>query len=75
MARESRRQRVGPVQVTLKKSDQNNIEYTVNVLADDKSIEKKDKTAGEPVQFYVHGARALYEIVVFDVTKNQISRY
>ena len=37
----------------------------VNVVADDKSIEKKDKTVGEPVQFYVRGARAPYEIVVF----------
>jgi len=27
----------------------------MTVLADDKSIEKKDKTAGEPVQFYVKG--------------------
>ena len=47
----------------------------MNVLADDKSIEKKDKTAGEPVQFYVHGSRTPYEIVVFDVTKDQISGY
>jgi len=47
------------------------------VIADDKSIEKKDKTTGEPVQFYVKGAARLspYEIVVFDVGKNQISGY
>jgi len=41
----------------------------MTVLADDKSIEKKDKTAGEPVQFYVKGSTHMspYEIVVFDV--------
>ena len=70
-------QRVGPVQMSLNKSDQKKSKYTVTVLADDKSIEKKDKTAGEPVQFYVKGSARLapYEIVVFDVGKNQITGY
>ena len=70
-------QRVGPVQMSLNKTDQKKSKYTMTVLADDKSIEKKDKTAGEPVQFYVKGARhyAPYEIVVFDVGKNQITGY
>ena len=49
----------------------------MTVLADDRSIEKKDKTAGEPVQFYVKGTAryAPYEIVVFDVGKNQVNGY
>jgi hypothetical protein len=49
----------------------------MTVLADDKSIEKKDKTAGEPVQFYVKGTAhyAPYELVVFDVGKNQVTGY
>jgi predicted nucleic acid-binding Zn-ribbon protein len=70
-------QRVGPVQISLNKADQKRSKYTVTVLADDRSIEKKDKTAGEPVQFYVKGTAryAPYEIVVFDVGKNQVSGY
>lgn len=70
-------QRVGPVQIALDKTDQKKSRYTMTVLADDKSIEKKDKTAGEPVQFYVKGSARLapYEIVVFDVAKNQITGY
>ena len=70
-------QRVGPVEMSLNKTDQKKSKYTMTVLADDKSIEKKDKTAGEPVQFYVKGAQhyAPYEIVVFDVGKNQITGY
>jgi DNA repair exonuclease SbcCD ATPase subunit len=70
-------QRVGPVQMSLNKTDQKKSKYTMTVLADDRSIEKKDKTAGEPVQFYVKGAQhyAPYEIVVFDVGKNQITGY
>jgi hypothetical protein len=70
-------QRVGPVQIALNKTDQKKSRYTMTVLADDKSIEKKDKTSGEPVQFYVKGSarQTPYEIVVFDVGKNQITGY
>jgi len=70
-------QRVGPVQISLNKTDQKRSKYTMTVLADDKSIEKKDKTAGEPVQFYVKGTAhyAPYELVVFDVGKNQVTGY
>jgi len=48
-------QRVGPVQIALNKTDAEKSKYTMTVLADDKSSEKKDRTAGEPVQFYVKG--------------------
>jgi predicted nucleic acid-binding Zn-ribbon protein len=70
-------QRVGPVQMSLNKADQKKSRYTLTVFADDRSIEKKDKTAGEPVQFYMRGATRMapYEIVVFDVGKNQIKGY
>jgi len=68
-------QRVGPIQVQLRKVDAKKYRYTLNVVADDKSIEKKDKTVGEPVQFYVRGARAPYEIVVFEVSKDQAKGY
>jgi len=70
-------QHVGPVQMALNKTDAKKSKYTMTVLADDRSIEKKDKTAGEPVQFYVKGSAKQYpyEIVVFDVGKNQISGY
>jgi hypothetical protein len=68
-------QHVGPIQVALKKVDDKHFKYTVNVVADDKSIEKKDRTVGEPIQFYVRGARAPYEIVVFDLTKSSAKGY
>ncbi|MGA7625560.1 MAG: hypothetical protein WB630_18110 [Candidatus Acidiferrales bacterium] len=68
-------QHVGPIQVVLRKVDTKKYKYTLNVVADDKSIEKKDKTVGEPIQFYVHGARAPYEIVVFDLTKDSAKGY
>src|SRR5579863_1011824 len=70
-------QRVGPVQISLNKVDPKKSRYTMTVFVDDRSIEKRDKTAGEPVQFYVKGGRgtAPYELVVFDVGKNQITGY
>ena len=70
-------QRVGPVQMSLNKTDPKKSKYTVTVVADDRTIEKKDKTSGEPVQFYVKGSSRMapYEIVVFDVGKNQITGY
>ncbi|GAC1617508.1 MAG: hypothetical protein NVS9B13_04320 [Candidatus Acidiferrum sp.] len=70
-------QRVGPVQMSLGKTDPKKSRYTLTVFADDRSIEKKDKTSGEPVQFYVKGSSRMspYEIVVFDVNKSQITGY
>jgi hypothetical protein len=68
-------QHIGPIQATLRKVDTKKYKYTLNVIADDKSIEKKDKTVGEPVQFYVRGARVPYEIVVFELTNNSAKGY
>ena len=69
-------QRVGPIQVNLNKTDPKKSKYTMTLIADDRQIEKKDKTSGEPVQFYVGSSRGTpYEIVVFTVGKDQITGY
>ena len=75
LSKQKNPQRVGPIQIAVKKLDPKKYRYTMNVMADDKSIEKRDKTAGEPVQFYVQGARAPYEIVVFNISKNNMTGY
>jgi peptidoglycan hydrolase CwlO-like protein len=67
--------RVGPIQVTLTKTDPKRFKYTMTVIADDKTVEKRDKTADEPVQFYVKGVPRPYEIVVFDVSKDKVNGY
>lgn len=66
---------VGPIQMSLRKVDTKHYRYTLNVLADDKNIEKKNRDVDEPVQFYVSGARAPYEIVVFKLAKNEAQGY
>jgi len=69
-------QRVGPIQINLNKTDPKKSKYTMTLVADDRQIEKKDKTSGEPVQFYVGNSRSMpYEIVVFTVGKDQITGY
>jgi hypothetical protein len=75
LKKEKTPQHVGPIQMVLRKTDTKRYKYTVDVVADDKNIEKKDKTVGEPIQFYVRGARAPYEIVVFDLGKDQAKGY
>ncbi|HXL22322.1 MAG TPA: hypothetical protein VOA78_07645 [Candidatus Dormibacteraeota bacterium] len=69
-------QRVGPIQMNLTKTDPKKSKYTVMVFADDRQIEKRDKTSGEPVQFYVGTTRGSpFEFVVFTVGKSQITGY
>jgi hypothetical protein len=68
-------QHIGPIQVVLKNVNTKKYRYTMDVVADDKRIEKKDKTVGEPVQFIVHGSRVPYEIVVFNVSKDRATGY
>jgi hypothetical protein len=68
-------QRVGDVMLTLKKADPKRNRFTLEVFADDKKTEKKDRTVNEPVQFYVAKARQPYEIVVNEVKKDVIVGY
>jgi chromosome segregation ATPase len=68
-------QRVGDIQLLLKKTDAKKNKFTVEVHADDKTTEKKDRNINEPVQFYVAKAAQPYEIVVNDVKKDQITGY
>ena len=67
--------RVGDVALFLKKTDPKKNRFTIELLADDKRVEKKDKNLNEPVQFYVSKARQPYEIVVNEVKKDQIVGY
>ncbi len=67
--------RVGPVQLALQKTDAKKYRYTMTVYADDKAIEKKDKTVNEPVQFFVQGSRVPMEVVVFKVEKDRATGY
>jgi hypothetical protein len=63
------------VALQLRKTDPKRGKYTMNVTADDRTIEKKDRNASEPVQFYTGRDHMLYELVVWTVDKNKITGY
>jgi len=67
--------RVSTVSLQLKKANPKKGKYTLNVIADDRAIEKKDRTVFEPLQFYTGRDRQLYEVVVFTVDKSKVSGY
>lgn len=67
--------RVGDVAMLLKRVDLKRNRYTIELVADDKRTEKKDKSLNEPVQFYTSKARMPYEIVVNRVNKDNIVGY
>ena len=68
-------QRVGDITLKLKSVDAKKNRYTVEVMADDKLTEKRDKNVNEPVQFYTSKARQPYELVVNQVQKDLIVGY
>ena len=75
LAKEKTAQRVGDVQIRLKSVDQKKNRYTIELIADDKLVEKKDKTINEPVQFLLSRATQPYELVVNEVKKDLIVGY
>lgn len=68
-------QRLAGVMVALKDTDHKKNRFTLDLTVDDKDIRKKNKTALEPVQFYASGYGQPFELVVFEVEKNQIKGY
>lgn len=67
--------KVGDVLVRLTKTDTKRNRFTIEVIADDKRVEKKDRTLNEPIQFYTLAARQPYELVVNNVQKDRIVGY
>src|ERR1700719_2478549 len=67
--------KVGSIQIELKDTNTKKNRYTINVLADDNSFEKKDRSVNEPIFFYTGGTRAAIELVVNKVTKTTATGY
>jgi len=69
------RQKVGDMQLALAKTDPKHNRFTLDVLADDKLVEKRDRSINEPVQLYVAGSHQPDEIVVNEVKKDEVIGY
>jgi hypothetical protein len=63
------------VNMKFRKADTKRNKFNVDLISDDKRVEKKDKNLHEPVQFYVGGARQPFEIVVNEISKDKITGY
>jgi hypothetical protein len=75
VSRKSGAQKVGTIQVELRDTNTKKNQYTINVLADDKSFEKKNRSVNEPIFFYTGGSRAALELVINKVSKTTATGY
>ena len=75
VTRKAGAQKVGAVQVELKDTNIKKNQFTINVLADDKNFEKKNRSVNEPIFFYTGGSRQPLELVINKVSKSTASGY
>jgi len=75
LLRGAKPQPVATVSLQLRKADAKHGKFTMNVTADDKTIEKRDRTVAEPIQFYSGREHLLFELVVWTVDKNKATGY
>jgi hypothetical protein len=68
-------QKVADILVVLKHTDPKKNRYTIDLTADDKTVEKKDRAVNEPLQFMTSKAKQPYELIVNDVKKDTIVGY
>jgi hypothetical protein len=68
-------QKVGDIAIRLERADPKKNRYSIELTADDKTVEKKDRVVNEPLQFLTSKAKQPYEIVVNDVKKDTIVGY
>jgi predicted nucleic acid-binding Zn-ribbon protein len=67
--------RVGDVAVAIRDTQPNRGMFTLDVIADDRRVVKKNRSINEPVQFYTSAAKQPYEIVVNEVHKGRLVGY
>ena len=66
---------VSTIKLRLRKADTKHSRYTLEVFSDDKQIQKKNRDLDEPLQFYSGNPPMLFEIVVNQVNRNEVSGY
>ena len=75
VTRKAGSQRVGSIQVELKGTNIKKNQFTINVLADDKNFEKKNRSVNEPIFLYMNGGRQPLELVINKVSKTTATGY
>jgi len=75
VTRKAGSQKVGSIQVELRDTNIKKNQFTINVLADDKNFEKKNRSVNEPIFFYMNGSRQPLELVINKVSKSTATGY
>jgi chromosome segregation ATPase len=75
LAKEKTPRKIGALQIRLKSTDPKKNRFTVEVTADDKTFDKKDRSVNEPVQFLLSRSKVPYELIVNEVKKDMIIGY
>jgi len=75
IAGKNKPQKVGNVTVELKGVNEKRGQYSVNLTAEDRQLQKKNRAMNEPIFFYLHGTKIPQELVVNKVGKDTISGY
>jgi hypothetical protein len=75
VTRKAGAQKVGSIQVELRDTNTKKNQFTINVLADDKNFEKKNRSVNEPIFFYTGGTRQAVELVINKVSKSTATGY
>jgi chromosome segregation ATPase len=67
--------RVADIQLQLRNTDPKRSKYDMLIQVDDSRLEKKERTANEPIQFLVGRDKLRYEIVVNYIDKDRVRGY
>lgn len=68
-------QKFGDIQLVLEATDPKKNTFSLVIIADDKKVDKKNRTVNEPIQFLLSKSVQPYELVVNDVKKDLITGY
>ncbi len=66
---------VAGVSMILKKANYKHHMFNIDMIADDMTITKKNRSINEPIFFAVNGQRSFYELVVNSVGSNEVTGY
>jgi hypothetical protein len=68
-------QKFGDIQLVLEQTEPKKNTFSLVIIADDKRVEKKNRTVNEPIQFLLSKSVLPYELVINDVKKDLITGY
>ena len=67
--------KAGSLMIELRGTNPKKSQFTLNLIVDDKTLEKKNRSIDEPIYFYTPGTRAPLELVVNQVAKDKVVGY